>query len=108
MLVNLAADLTGQALGALLDPFLWFLMIVAALRLRMRWIVPAAIVVSLLIEVGAYLIEPPELKATRFTAYTLIGRAIAGVVIGVVARRVIDRRAKQRMGTLSPPPPQDA
>lgn len=102
-ILNLLADLTGQTIGNLLDPFLWGAMVAAAFRLRMRWILPLAILVAVLFESVLYMSEPSDLQVHRFAAYTLIGRALAGGLIGYGARYLITRRRRARAARLPAP-----
>lgn len=95
-ILNLLADLTGQTIGNLFDPFLWVAMVAAAFRVRMRWLLPVAVLVAVLFEAVLYLGEPPELQAYRFSTYTLIGRTLAGGLIGSGARYFITRRRHTR------------
>lgn len=96
-MLGLFADLSGQTVGNLLDPILWIIMVAAALRVRMRYVLPVAALVALLLEAALWAMEPPELQAYRFAAYTLIGRTLAGWLIGSGARLVITRRRQSRL-----------
>lgn len=96
MVLKLAADLVGQTLGSLLDPILWVLMVAVAFRFPMRWIAPAALVVAVLVEVALYALESPDLRTTRFSMYTLIGRTFAGALIGAGMRALVTRHTRRR------------
>lgn len=96
-ILNLLADLAGQTVGNLLDPILWVVMIAAALRVRMRYLLPVAALAAVVIEGALWAVEPPELQAYRFAAYTLVGRTLAGWLIGSGARLVISRRRRSRL-----------
>lgn len=100
-ILNLLADLAGQTVGNLFDPVLWAVMITGALRVRMRYILPVAALAAVLIEGVLWAAEPPELQAYRFAAYTLIGRTLAGWLIGSGARLVITRRRRGAPATAS-------
>lgn len=95
-MLGLFADLAGQTAGNLFDPILWVVMIVAALRVRMRYLLPVAALAAVVIEGALWAVEPPELQVYRFAAYTLIGRTLAGWLIGSGARLVITRRQRSR------------
>jgi len=69
-ILNLTADMSGQTIGNLFDPFLWIAMIAAAFRVRMRWILPVAVVVAVAFEAVMYFTEPPELQAYRYSPPT--------------------------------------
>ena len=91
-ILNLLADLAGQTVGNLFDPILWAVMIAAAFHVRMRYILPAAALCAVLIECLVWAIEIPELRATMFSAFNLIGRTLAALMIGSAARLLVTRR----------------
>ena len=100
-ILNLLIDIAGQTVGTLLDPVLWAIMIAAAFKVRMRWILPVSAVMALLVQIVVYFGEPPELQVYPFATLTLVGRTLAGWLVGSGARWFIVRR---RARTPSIPP----
>ena len=93
-ILNLLATVAGATLGSLFDPILWAVMIAAAFHVRMRYILPVAALCAVLIECLFWAIEIPELRATMFSVFPLIGRTLAGLLIGSGARLLITRRRR--------------
>lgn len=89
------SELPGQVLAALGDPLLWAAMVIAALRVPLRWMPPAAIGVTLALATLFWLMETGELRAAHFEAQTLAGRALAACLAGVIVRLLIDQRRQE-------------
>lgn len=86
------ADLPGQLFASLVDPLLWAAMVLVALRVPLRFMLPAAIGVVFTMEAVFWLIESGEVPSLRPDPVTMIARALAAWLAGSVARFFIERR----------------
>lgn len=85
------ADLPGHLFASLVNPLLWAAMVLVALRVPLRFMLPAAIGVVFTMEALFWLIESGELQSLHFDPLTMIARALAAWLAGSVARFFIER-----------------
>ncbi len=86
------AELLGPVLASFVDPLLWAAMVLVALRVPLRFMLPAAIGVVFALEAAFWLIESVELQSLRFDPLTMAGRVLVAWLAGAVARFFIERR----------------
>lgn len=97
------AELLSRVLASLGDPLLWAAMVLVALRVPLRWMLPAAIAVTLTLAALFWLIESGELRTSRFDTLTLVAQALEAWFAGVLARVLIERSC--RVPTVRPSNP---
>ena len=97
------AELLSRVLTSLGDPLLWAAMVLVALRVPLRWILPAAIAVTLTLATLFWLIESGDLRTSRFDSLTLVAQALAAWCAGLLARVLIER--SRRVPTVGPSNP---
>ena len=90
------SELPGEILAALCDPLLWAAMVLAALRVPLRWMLPTAIAATLTLATLFWLIETSELRSAHFEAETLVGRTLAAWLAGALVRFLVERRRQAR------------
>gem|GEM_PF-4222107 len=85
------SELPGQIVCALGDPLLWAAMILVALRVPQRFMLPTAIAVAFTMQAAIGLIEGGALEPFRVDPPTWAGRALAAWFAGAVVRFFIER-----------------
>lgn len=81
----------GQGLVSLSDPLLWAAMVLVALRVPLRFMLPAALAVTFAMGVLVWLIQAGDLQTFHFAPWTWVGRALAAWFAGALTRFFIDR-----------------
>ena len=87
-------DSLGQGLGSLSDPLLWAAMVLVALNVPLRLMLPAALAVVFAREIMVWMMQADDLQSFHFDPWTWVGRALGAWFAGALTRFFIDRNRR--------------